>query len=255
MGNNYLKFYSLNKCLSHFPVYMAFIKKDIENRILNKHILSLISWRLKSKGRDAIGQKDRVGRPWTDFPEIYQMYNSLQSNYLWEWPEQQQKQFSTTEDRKKESQGERQEWQRCCTVRIHSFNRQSTNGRNIKITATVGAPSQGSYNRKMRPWNICLWKLEGFMFGRCEGLQETETLISKDAHKISHAWNPRKNAIVWKRLGHTHALILKNLLERQKASGTHHEDRDASGRNLGELFLLQKHWCYQTPFWNPPSIL
>ena len=65
--------------------------------------------------------------------------------------------------------------------------------------------------------------------------------------------DPGKKQSFERSLGETHLLVLESLLERQEANGVHscniHSD------DFWQLILPLGHWCWELPFWNPPSSL
>lgn len=52
-----------------------------------------------------------------------------------------------------------------------------------------------------------------------------------------------------------HLLILENLPERQKTTGTHPGGKDTSSCHFGELILPCGHWHWKALIWNPPLSL
>ena len=77
----------------------------------------------------------------------------------------------------------------------------------------------------------------------------------KGHHKISHVLGPRAEAVIWKESGSDPPTDLENLLERQKATLAHLGDIDTGRSHFGELVLPCGHWCWHSPFRNPPSSL
>ena len=136
--------------------------------------------------------------------------HDLQSSFLWERPEDQQKRFSTVKDIKKEPHHNEMlggtetqysldphPWVGDPHKEEHYNLRGLPPGVRGPSPTWVPQPCTG----KRSPQNNWLGKPAGLMFRRTGGLHQTDNPPLKGAYKVSHAPRPSAEAVVWEEPG------------------------------------------------------
>lgn len=79
---------------------------------------------------------------------------------------------------------------------------------------------------------------------------ENTYITFKGQHRKSQALGPRTKAVIQQEPG----MIQESLLERQKATSAHLGDIETGGSLFEVVLLPCRHWCWQAPLWNFPSL-
>ena len=157
----------------------------------------MLIWRCEQDGE--------VGRPCAHLlPQEYQNYNYLQSNYLWEWPKDWQKRFSTTKDMKKEPQRDGwEEWSqysqdphpRVTTHKQKDNNDYRGSPQGVRgLSPTLGSFAWGSCTGMMSPQNFWLWSPAGLVWGKAGGLWKTETVLKGLTKNLTCSETPHRGS-------------------------------------------------------------